>query len=286
MKESYAWIAYDLLTGVKGYGILDELAYIIDLIFGVIARKTFSPNSLPGHFLFKDVCLKVKARGALFYCPAGTDILFHILPYYERKTTQFVNSILRPGDTFIDVGAHAGVYTIPAARIVDPGLVVAIEPSPINKILLRNIKLNGLRNVILVSKAAYSERKMLDLYYDLQRSGLSSIVWQRKDIARRIGGGKVNLSRIKVEAEPLDEILAEIGLSLNCVKLLKIDVEGAEVHVLSGAHQILRKTKYVIFETGRETSGKCLKILKSFNFRISLLERSRLGRHNYLAVKT
>lgn len=70
---------------------------------------------------------------SLFYCLARTDTMLYILPYYEEKTLKVMKSILKPGDVFIDVGAHVGTYAVPMARIVGPGgLVVAIEPSPLS----------------------------------------------------------------------------------------------------------------------------------------------------------
>lgn len=51
---------------------------------------------------------------------------------YEREETRLVKSVLRPGHTFVDVGANIGYYTALAAAIVgQAGRIISIEPSPI-----------------------------------------------------------------------------------------------------------------------------------------------------------
>jgi len=132
------------------------------------------------------------------------------------------------GGVFVDVGAHVGRYTIPLAKAVgDGGLVIAVEPHPENyEILVRNIELNGLKNVVAVNKAAYSRVCKLKLYTAL-RHGQHSVV---KDHG---------LGYVIVDAEPVDDILNRLGVEkVSCVK---IDVEGAELEVLKGMRRTLEK---------------------------------------------
>ena len=65
----------------------------------------------------------------------------------------------KEGDIVVDVGAHVGHYTlISSKRVGQNGKVVAIEADPDNfEMLNRNIKLNGLTNVIPLNYAVYSE---------------------------------------------------------------------------------------------------------------------------------
>src|SRR5690348_14247261 len=75
---------------------------------------------------------------------------------YERRKQAELARVLRPGTCFLDVGAHAGLYTLLAARLVGPtGSVVAIEPLPSNvRILRRHLELNRLHNVTVIEAAA------------------------------------------------------------------------------------------------------------------------------------
>lgn len=62
----------------------------------------------------------------------------------------------RRDEMFIDIGAHIGKYALRVAKIVgDEGMVLAVEPHPINyQTLVRNIELNKIRNVIPINLAA------------------------------------------------------------------------------------------------------------------------------------
>jgi FkbM family methyltransferase len=69
---------------------------------------------------------------------------------------------LRRGETFYDVGANVGFFTLIAARLVDPGgTVVAFEPLPENVAQLRrNVELNSFRHVVVVPAAVGGESGM------------------------------------------------------------------------------------------------------------------------------
>jgi len=70
---------------------------------------------------------------------------------------------------------------------------------------------------------------------------------------------------IEVEADCLDEIVANV-LNKPEIKLLKVDVEGAEIEVLQGAFYVLRHTSYVMVEVRSVTYGKVRELLNSLDF--------------------
>jgi FkbM family methyltransferase len=74
---------------------------------------------------------------------------------HEPELTERIAKRLRPGDTFIDVGANIGYYTLLASqRVGKDGLVFAFEPSPPNLAhLAGNLTLNKCNNVVLYSVA-------------------------------------------------------------------------------------------------------------------------------------
>jgi FkbM family methyltransferase len=168
------------------------------------------------------------------------------------------------------------------AKIVGPkGIVVSVEPSPIRKYLIKNIKLNNVENVLVSGKAAHSTQRHLEFYFDPARTGISSTVvgWAEKF-------AKSKLLRLKVEADTLDNIVLSKIPSLDHVKLLKVDVEGAEVEVLKGSAEILKLTDYIIFEASKQTIESCLKMLSEFDVKFIGKEpetfnfiATRRGRH-------
>jgi len=162
--------------------------------------------------------------------PAGSmymgdlDTLPLLLPSFEPFASAWIN--FPSGGTVVDVGAHFGLYTIPASkRVGETGRVVAIEPNPYaNSFLRKSIALNGARNVTLLTCACWSRNETMRLYRGVA-SGNNSLVEQG---ASRYVTSDYDL----VDAMRLDAILREVGVSH--VDWLKIDVEGAEVEVLHG----------------------------------------------------
>jgi len=174
---------------------------------------------------------------------------------------QFSN--LEEGDIVIDVGAHAGMFTVKAAKLVgDSGLVVAIEPEPRNLALLqRNIESHILTNVKVISKAIYSEKTTVRLYLQ-DLSVHHSLSYRSRDY-------------IEVEADSLDNIISK--LELDHVDFVKMDVEGAELEILKGAEKILASpgiklsiASYHLLPDGQPQLPGIVSYLKSRQFRTQI----------------
>jgi len=184
-------------------------------------RKALPPHLRDRMEYLKDVLIRnsaVKLNGNIYYI-VDPESLWIISHEFERWMWRYLN--LREGDVFIDVGAHIGKYTIPAARAVGgKGLVIAIEPHPENyRVLIRNIKANNLNNVIALNVAAWSGERKLKLF--IGDSG------SRHSVKKDFGRGY-----IEVPARALDSILNE--LKVENVDLIKIDVEGRSSRFLKG----------------------------------------------------
>ncbi len=85
---------------------------------------------------------------------------------YEPAQSQWVRDILKPGATFLDVGANVGHYTTLAASLVgSEGHVVAFEPSPYAYTKLKAIlQDNNITQVRVFQCAAGDEKGQLNLY--------------------------------------------------------------------------------------------------------------------------
>jgi FkbM family methyltransferase len=142
--------------------------------------------------------------------------------------SQLITERLRPGNTFVDVGANTGWYTLLAAdKVGSTGKVVAIEASPINfQHLKENVSNNRLENVRLINEAVWSSHGLLSLFQGPpSHSGVSTVL---PSFAKRKSCAPAG----EVPARPLPELLNpdEIGT----LRLLKVDVEGAEHEVIRG----------------------------------------------------
>ncbi|MEM3622763.1 MAG: FkbM family methyltransferase [Candidatus Bathyarchaeia archaeon] len=190
-----------------------------------------------------------------FYCIDSESIL---ILSYDFEKWMWNHLKLGGGNVFLDVGAHIGKYTIPAAKIVGVnGFVVAVEPNPENcKILLKNVQLNKLRNVEVVNIAAWNRKEILKLFI-AEDSGQHSI-------KRNFGFGFVT-----VPALPLDHLLNE--LDLDRIDYIKIDVEGAEFEVLEGLKETLRTKRPIIIVEVKKCIDKLKEMFKKENYGVEFL---------------
>jgi FkbM family methyltransferase len=151
---------------------------------------------------------------------------------YEPETKALLGSLIRPGMTVFDIGAHVGHYTLLAARIVGPtGRVYAFEPEPENFALLkRNVELNGYKNVTCVPKAVSDRSGTLDFYVSHQGNDRHTLIGDPH--------APSHATRRQVSAISVDDFAAESGCP--AVDVIKMDVEGAEPLVLAGMTNLLR----------------------------------------------
>ena len=92
---------------------------------------------------------------------------------WAADETGFILDTLKPGQTFIDIGANIGWFTLMASRIVgDAGKVVAYEPDPRNyEMLSRNIQRNGMTNVTAYEMAIDTRDRTGTLYRSATNQG-------------------------------------------------------------------------------------------------------------------
>ena len=183
----------------------------------------------------------------------------------EQCIWEYLKSI-PTGSIFLDVGAHIGKYTLPLAKIVgNSGLVIAVEPDPINyKFLKRGIEENTLKNVIALNIGAWNENGFRR-FFITSLSGEGSLIRQKEH--RFICG------EIKVKVRKLDEVLEE--LNIKRMDYIKIDVEGAEYEVLEGLKKILLNcSPVVVVEVLSENYRKVLSYMKGLGYESTEIKMS------------
>lgn len=152
---------------------------------------------------------------------------------YEFRERRFVESLLRPGMTVLDIGAHHGLYTLLASRRVGPhGSVLAFEPSLRERNhLIRHLRVNGCRNVRVESVALGSAAGWSELF----------VVEDLETGCNCLRPPRVSQSTIRMPVflETMDNWLYRRGIDR--VDFIKLDVEGAELGVLEGAARLLRR---------------------------------------------
>lgn len=151
--------------------------------------------------------------------------------YFDKAIGKIILDFLNPGDAFLDVGANIGCYSILALdRVGKDGAVFAFEVDPRSlRCLFRSKMRFGYRNLV-VNATAIGETPGLINIHPEEEMGNTYVLQQ--------SGSHV------FPMLPLDAFMP--AFCSRPVKLIKIDVEGAELGVLRGASEILRKHKPVI----------------------------------------
>lgn len=163
----------------------------------------------------------------------------------DQDLTQTLVALLKPGQTFVDVGAHLGYFALLARSRVGPsGRVIAFEPTPDTFALLRRNACYA--NMQTYPLALWSEKTHLAFnLYGQRFSAYNSFfaprvppVYQRR-LRHRV---------VDVAAVSLDEFAHSHGVVPD---VIKIDAESAEWRILEGAAHVLRAHRpVVIVEVG------------------------------------
>jgi FkbM family methyltransferase len=152
----------------------------------------------------------------------------------------YIRRALRPGDTFIDCGANIGYFSLLAARCVGPsGKVVAIEASPaICELLRGNIELNDVRNVRAVQIAASDRPGRIKLYAGPTGNSGQTTTEEARGLPLIA----------EIDAAPLLDIVTPD--ELKTARLIKIDIEGAELpvllHLLTERHRLPSQFEIIV----------------------------------------
>lgn len=148
--------------------------------------------------------------------------------------TRVLRSVLHIGDTFLDVGAHIGWYSLNARQIVGPaGKVIAFEPNPsCASELNQNIILNSWKSIKIEKIAISDKNKKSDFWIGDDMAG-SLIKTSAQELTRYC------VNKISVHIKTLDSYYKEHRIEK--IRLIKIDVEGAEEQVIKGSMKILKK---------------------------------------------
>ena len=156
---------------------------------------------------------------------------------YEPEETRLLEKVLRPGMTFVDIGANIGYFTLVGARAVgSTGRVIAFEPTPSAfRLLTKNIAANGFAQVAAFPNAVTNRNASATLFLDARSPVHSSV--SEANIGESAGS-------VTVETVSLDTFLPSI--EIDRVDVVKIDAQGAELQILEGGEQTLAHPSVVV----------------------------------------
>lgn len=158
---------------------------------------------------------------------------------YDAQTKLIIKKICKPGSNCIDIGCHKGEIMDLFLQSAPEGKHIGFEPIPD---MFRALELKYKNTNCRVSPVALSNEKGSTTFQFVKSnpaySGLQKRAYKNKDEV---------IEEIKVETDLLDHIIPENMP----IAMIKIDVEGAELQVLQGAVETIKRTKpLIIFEHG------------------------------------
>jgi FkbM family methyltransferase len=202
---------------------------------------------------------------------------------YEPELSAFFHRALRPGMTFVDVGAHYGYFSLLAAhRVGETGRVLAIEPCERTSWrLYHNIAAH--KQVSLHRIAAWDDETTLTFNdFGPVWSAFNSIGQRRIHPS----APHVNATAFEVPAIRLDKLFADGGVTPD---VIKIDAESAELFVLRGLARTISDARPVLtlevgdfdhlISDGAPTSIEILRAVQSHGYELFVPTLDGLERH-------
>jgi len=188
---------------------------------------------------------------------------------YEKFETSYVRKSVKPGMTFIDVGAHIGYYsTMAAALVKQTGTVHAFEPMPDNLAALRE-NAAQYRGTIHVHPVALSDA-----------CGRATLTLNPKNTGDNRLSPVEGWPMIEVETTTLDEALPD-----TVADFIKIDAQGSETAILRGAKALIERSpnltgiiEYAPFLLGYAGSSgmELIALLRNYGFSVGMNKGSRI----------
>jgi FkbM family methyltransferase len=172
-----------------------------------------------------------------FFNPVGEDVIGRKNAAYDEQTFAVMQRCLRKDSICVDVGCHAGAILKEMLRLAPAGTHYAFEPIPelYQKLIV------SFPNVKVFDVALSDSVGEVSFQHVISNPGYSGLKKRSYDRPHE------SVEAIKVKTDLLDNIIP----ADRPISLIKIDVEGAELQVLRGAANTIRKSSSVIiFEHG------------------------------------
>lgn len=197
----------------------------------------------------------------------------------EEGTIRWLRDTLRPGDTFCDIGANIGLYSVFSGNLVgETGQIIAFEPHAANALsLMQNIELNGLANRTKVISAALSDRTGFFDFNIIEATAGSAM----SQLDRTLDGHErpfVPVLRECKAAFALDHLVAD-GV-VPAPDVVKIDVDGNELQVLAGMRTLLasaKRPRSVQVEVSHHYEAELDAFMLSHGYRVHDRHRTDIG---------
>jgi len=249
-------------------------------IFGMLYRELFYRVTKKE---ISVLCKTFFRTNMSVFLPSGMDIFLTGGKSHdsETKLARFLMAHLKSGDTFVDIGAHYGYFSLFGSHLVgNAGKVIAVEASPKTYTMLEK-NATKTSNLSTYNSIISDESGILNFYiFPNKYAEYNSLDIQQYEGKAWFKSNKP--SKVPVRSQTLDILLAQLNVQPT---IIKIDVEGAEEKVLKGSLDILETyspcivLEYVCASRGNAPHRRALDMLKLMGYKSYTLDKN--GITNY-----
>ncbi len=180
-------------------------------------------------------CVYLLEDGRSYYFnPDRSAGWLYSVPYtgtFETKETDYIKQLIKRDWVCLDIGACFGWYTVLFSQLAgNNGSIHAFEPIPDNRECLdANLSLNGCTNVVVNNYALGEESSITQIYIPLD--GVSGSLRAHATVSK--------CKVLDVKVSTLDQYVSNNGIGR--IDFIKADIEGAELLMLKGAKETLKR---------------------------------------------
>ena len=243
-----------------------------------LARRVLPPTMLTLVHVEPGLNLTVNLRRHVMFWTGG-------LARFEPCAVRALRAAVEPGDTVFDVGANIGFFSTLFSRWVGAGgRVIALEPEPENLGLLRrNLDRNRCANVTVHAAAAGALPGTAHFSIDRATGATGHLGQEPTTGELSLGSGRVRLIETKVET--IDALVERLDAP---PRVIKLDIEGGEIHALEGAARTLADHRpIVVSELNGATGPDAVELLVRAGYRLWDLESGQTidqGGHPFMVL--
>ena len=211
---------------------------------GMRMFRAISRLFVPGRYVLGHGVVTITRGNLRFVVPIDSGLGQRLIEdrEVERRKTQDDWTYVAGGGVFLDIGANIGTYCLPLAIENRFDEFHALEPEPLNfECLRRNIRLNRLEDLVI------PDRRAITSYEGTARLELKPSIGghriQSREFLENPKGKAKDRPTIEVECSTLDGWIRARGIAPQKIRLVKVDTQGSEGHVLRGATGLLALRK-------------------------------------------
>lgn len=191
----------------------------------------------------------------------------------------FVKSLIKPGDTILDIGANLGYYSMLFAKWTGPsGKVYGVEPIPVYNKIYREAA-RKFNNITLYPYALGTEEKTIDMVSSPGKGYLSTGLLHVHDAAK----DKKRVEEEEFSFKATMKIPSKLFSDIKKIDYIKCDIEGFEYIVLSNMRDLIDQHKPKLqVEVNSDNEDGINRLFKELNYiKYTLVDQKLVALKNF-----